>query len=52
MIKNIIKQTKKIFFSISMILFFASCTNVDKTMGVDMVPDDEQFVLVSDTLYP
>ncbi|MDR2064127.1 MAG: DUF4270 domain-containing protein [Prevotellaceae bacterium] len=53
MIKNIIKRTKKSFFSILiLILFFASCTDVDKTIGVDMVPDEEQFMLVTDTLYP
>jgi hypothetical protein len=53
MIKNIIKQTKKIFFSILLsILFFTSCTNVDKTIGIDMIPDEEQFMLVTDTIYP
>ena len=35
-----------------LVLLFASCTNVDKTLGVDMVPDNELFVLVTDTLYP
>ncbi|MDR1348341.1 MAG: DUF4270 domain-containing protein [Prevotellaceae bacterium] len=35
-----------------LILFLASCTNVDKTIGIDFVPDDEQFTLVTDTLYP
>ncbi|MDR2652137.1 MAG: DUF4270 domain-containing protein [Prevotellaceae bacterium] len=49
--KNIIKQTKSVFISM-LILFFASCTNVDKTIGVDMIPDDEQYVLVTDTVYP
>ncbi|MDR1553472.1 MAG: DUF4270 domain-containing protein [Prevotellaceae bacterium] len=51
MIKNIIKQTKNLFLSI-LAMFFASCTDVDKTIGVDMIPDDEQFMLVTDTLYP
>ncbi|MDR2125931.1 MAG: DUF4270 domain-containing protein [Prevotellaceae bacterium] len=52
MTKNIIKQTKKIFFSISIILFFTACTDVDKTVGVDLIPDDELLMLVTDTIYP
>lgn len=51
MIKKFITETKKLFFYM-LILFLASCTNVDKTIGIDFVPDDEQFTLVTDTLYP
>ncbi|MDR1198234.1 MAG: DUF4270 domain-containing protein [Prevotellaceae bacterium] len=51
MIKKFITKSKILSFS-TLILFFASCTNVDKTIGIDIVPDDEQFTLVTDTLFP
>ena len=48
------KQTNSIIIiMVSMlVLSLASCTNVDKTIGIDMIPDDEQIVIVTDTLYP
>ncbi|MDR1983615.1 MAG: DUF4270 domain-containing protein [Prevotellaceae bacterium] len=51
MIKKITTQTKILLFSI-LALSVASCTDVDKKLGIDMIPDDEQFTLVTDTLYP
>ncbi|MDR0419873.1 MAG: DUF4270 domain-containing protein [Prevotellaceae bacterium] len=51
MIEKFTKKAEILFFFI-LILLFASCTNVDKTIGIDFIPDDEQITLVTDTLYP
>jgi hypothetical protein len=48
--KNLTKTTI-ILFSI-LVMSFASCTDVDKTIGIDMIPNDELSIIVTDTLYP
>jgi hypothetical protein len=51
MIKTLIPQSIIIIFSV-LILSFSSCTDVDKSIGIGMVPDDELVALITDTLYP
>lgn len=38
--------------TVASLLFFTSCTEVDKTLGADMIPTGEQQDLVVDTIYP
>jgi len=49
--KTFIPQSIIITFSV-LILSFSSCTNVDKTIGVGMIPDESLVTLVTDTIYP